>query len=86
MLFSIIKSDIIKIICILFVYLSSINLENFKDRALIIPEILEFIELHTVWPSVQLFTIKWLFVMVREVIRANVLRNIMLIHHMPLKR
>ena len=47
MLFIIIKSDIIKIICILFVHLSSINLENFQDRALIIPEILEFIELHT---------------------------------------
>ena len=26
---------------------SSINLENFKDRALIIPEVLEFIKLHT---------------------------------------
>ena len=47
MLFILIKSDIIKIICILFVHLSSINLENFQDRALIIPEILEFIELHT---------------------------------------
>ena len=47
MLIIIIKSDIIKIICNLFVHLSSINLENFKDRALTIPEILEFIELHT---------------------------------------
>ena len=47
MLFIIIKSDIIKIICILFVHLSSINLENVQDRALIIPEILEFKELHT---------------------------------------
>ena len=39
--------DINNLICILFVNLSSIILENFKDRALIIPEILEFIELHT---------------------------------------
>ena len=42
MFFMIIKSDIKKLICILFVRLSSIILENFKDRALIIPEILEF--------------------------------------------
>ena len=28
-------------------HLSSISLENFKDRALIIPEILEIIKLHT---------------------------------------
>ena len=28
-------------------HLSSISLENFKDRALIIPEILELIKLHT---------------------------------------
>ena len=47
MLFMIMKSDINIFICILFVHLSSIILENFKDRALIIPEILEFIELHT---------------------------------------
>ena len=47
MLFMIMKSDINKLICILFVHLSSISLENFKDRALIIPEILEFIKLHT---------------------------------------
>ena len=47
MFFMIMKSDIKKLICILFVRLSSINLENFKDRALIIPEILELIELHT---------------------------------------
>ena len=43
----IINSDINKLICILFVHLSSIILENFKDLALIIPELLEFIELHT---------------------------------------
>ena len=46
-LFMIMKSDINKLICILFVHLSSIILENFKDHTLIIPEILEFIELHT---------------------------------------
>ena len=40
-------SDISYLICILFVHLSSIIVENSKDRALIIPEILEFIELHT---------------------------------------
>ena len=47
MLFIIMISDINNLICILFVHLSSIILENFKDHALIIPEILEFIELHT---------------------------------------
>ena len=47
MSFMIIKSDINKLGCILFVYLSSISCENFKDRALIIPEILELIKLHT---------------------------------------
>ena len=46
-LFMIMKSDINKLVCILFVHLSSISLENFKDRALIIPEILELIKLHT---------------------------------------
>ena len=39
MLFMIMKSDINKLVCILFVHLSSISLENFKDHALIIPEI-----------------------------------------------
>ena len=43
----IMNSDINKSICILFVHLSAIILENFKDLALIIPEILESIELHT---------------------------------------
>ena len=43
----IVKSEINKLVCILFVHLSSISLENFKDRALIIPEILEIIKLHT---------------------------------------
>ena len=33
MLFMIVKSDIYKLVCILFVHLSSISLENFKDRA-----------------------------------------------------
>ena len=47
MLFMIMKSDINKLICILFVYLSSIILENFKDVALIISILLEFIELHS---------------------------------------
>ena len=47
MLFMIMKSDINKFVCILFVHLSSISLENFKDRVLIIPEILELIKLHT---------------------------------------
>ena len=65
-LFMIMKSFINKLVCILFVHLSSIyiyiyvymlnrhkfdyystGLENFKDRALIIPEILELIKLHT---------------------------------------
>ena len=41
-LFMIMKSDINELICILFVHLSSISLEN-----LIIPEILELIKLHT---------------------------------------
>ena len=43
----IMKSDIIKLGCILFVHLSSISLENLKDLAFIIPEILELIKLHT---------------------------------------
>ena len=43
----IMKFDINKLVRILFVHLSSISLENFKDRALIIPEILELIKLHT---------------------------------------
>ena len=43
----IMKSDINELVCILFVHLSSISLENFKDRALIIPEILELIKQHT---------------------------------------
>ena len=43
----IMKSDINKLGCILFVHLSTISLENFKDLALIIPEILESIRLHT---------------------------------------
>ena len=47
MLFMILKSGINKLICILFVHLSSIILENFKDHTLVIKEILEFIELHT---------------------------------------
>ena len=47
MLFMIMKSDINKLVCILFVHLSSISLENFKDRALIILKILELIKLHT---------------------------------------
>ena len=46
-LFMIMKSDINKLVCTLLVHLSSISLENFKDRALIIPEILELIKLHT---------------------------------------
>ena len=47
MLFMIMKSDINRLVFILFVHLSSISLENFKDRSLIIPEILELIKLHT---------------------------------------
>ena len=47
MLFMIMKSDINKLVCTLFVHLSSISLENFKERALIILEILELIKLHT---------------------------------------
>ena len=43
----IMKSDINKIVCILFVHLSSISLENFKDRSLNNLEILELIKLHT---------------------------------------
>ena len=43
----IVKSDINRLVCILLVHLSSIILENSKDRALIIPEILDLIELHT---------------------------------------
>ena len=44
MLFMIMKSDINKLVCILFVHLSSISLENFKDHALTILEILELIK------------------------------------------
>ena len=47
MLFMIMKSDINKYVCIMFEHLSSIILENFKDRDWIILEILELIELHT---------------------------------------
>ena len=47
MLFMVMKSDINKLGCILFVHLSSNSLENFKDLALIIPEIMELIKLHT---------------------------------------
>ena len=47
MLFTIMKSDINKLVCVLFVHLSSIILENFKEHTLIILEIFEFIELHT---------------------------------------
>ena len=46
MLFMIMKSNINKLLCILFVHLSFISLENYKDRALIILEILELIKLH----------------------------------------
>ena len=47
MFFMIMKSDINKFVCMLFVHLFSISLENFNDRALIIPEILALIKLHT---------------------------------------
>ena len=47
MSFMIMKSDINKLECILFVHLSSISLKNFKELVLIIPEILELIKLHT---------------------------------------
>ena len=47
MLFMIMKSDINKLVCIIFVHLSSISLENFKDHSLINPEILELIKLHS---------------------------------------
>ena len=43
----IMKSDINKLVCILLVHLSSTSLENFEDRSLINPEILELIKLHT---------------------------------------
>ena len=42
----IMKSDIDKLECTLSVHLSSISLENFKDHALIILEILKLIKLH----------------------------------------
>ena len=47
MLFMVMKFDINKLGRILSVHLSSISLENFKDLALIISEILELIKLHT---------------------------------------
>ena len=47
MLFMVMNSDINKLGRILFVYLSSISLENFKDLAFIIPETFELIKLHT---------------------------------------
>ena len=47
MSFLIMKSDINKLGCILLLHLSSISLENFKDLALIITQILELIKLHT---------------------------------------
>ena len=40
--FTTIKSEIKKLICIWFVHISSIIPENFKDLVLIIQEILEF--------------------------------------------
>ena len=40
------KFEINKLICILFVHLSSIIPENFKGLILIIPEIFDFLELH----------------------------------------
>ena len=43
MFFMIMNSDINKLIYILFLHLSAIILENFKDLALIIPEILDFL-------------------------------------------
>ena len=43
MSFMIMRSDINKLGCILFVHLSSTSLENLKDLALIIPETLELI-------------------------------------------
>ena len=46
-LFMIMKPDTNNLICILIAHLSAIILESFKDLVLIIPEILEFIELHT---------------------------------------
>ena len=47
MLFMIMKSDINKLACILLMHLSAIVLSNFKGRVLIIPEILELIEIHS---------------------------------------
>ena len=47
MLFMIMKSDFNQLVCILFVHISSIILENFRDRGLIMPEILELKQLHT---------------------------------------
>ena len=47
MLFMIKKSNINKLVCILFVHISSISLENLKDRSLTSPEIFELIKLHT---------------------------------------
>ena len=47
MLIMIMKPDINKLGWILFVHLSSISLEDFKDLALITLEILELIKLHT---------------------------------------
>ena len=47
MLCMMIKFEIKKLICIQFVHLSSIIPENSKDLILIIPEIFEFLELHT---------------------------------------
>ena len=38
-LFMIMLSDINKLICILFVHLSAIILENFKEHTLIVPEL-----------------------------------------------
>ena len=45
---------------ILFVHLSYISLENFKDCALIIPEILELIKLHTYKFGLVYFDLKYL--------------------------
>ena len=47
MLFVVMKSEINKFICILFIHLSSIIPENFKDFASMIRAILDFIELHS---------------------------------------
>ena len=69
MSFVIMMSDINKLECISFVHLSSISLENFKNLALIIPEILELIKLHTYKFGLVYNTAKMQFILQSRIVQ-----------------